>query len=125
MTLTDIENELRNSPIPTAISAPKEGVILLMPRGQLDMQATHFIQAAFDRLVEAGHLHIILDMSSISYAASMGIGAIISLNNAITMKGGKLIMMNVHPKVLDVFSLLGFTQFLAIEDSLDNAIKVI
>ena len=97
----------------------------MTPKGQFDMNGAHKMQTAFDQILEAGYINVILDMSGVSYAASMGIGAIINLAKNIAAKKGKLVIMNIHPKVLDVLNLLGFTQFLTIVDSLEEAIKLI
>ncbi len=123
MTLQDIEKEFEATSIPTALSSPKTGIVLIVPKGQFDMTGAHHIQNVFNKVLEAGYINAILDMSSVSYAASMGIGAVVTFTTSLKKKKGKLVMMNIHPKVLDVFSLLGFTQFLTIANSLDQAIK--
>lgn len=125
MTLKEIEKELESTTIPTSLSSPKDGAVLIVPKGSMDMVGAHKMQTVFSQVIEIGYLNAIIDMSGISYAASMGIGAIINFSNELAKKKGQLIMMNIQPKVLDVFSLLGFTQFLTIADSLDKAIKAI
>lgn len=125
MTLKEIEEELKATSIPTTLSSPKDNIVLIIPKGQFDMQGAHHMQNTFNKILEMGYINVILDMHGVSYAASMGIGAVVSLITALGKKKGKLVMMNIHPKVLDVFSLLGFTQFLDIANSLDDAIKAI
>ena len=125
MTLKEIEKGLEGTSIPTALSSPKDNIVLIVPKGQFDMTGAHHMQNAFDKILEIGYINVILDMHGVSYAASMGIGAIVNLITALGKKKGKLILMNIHPKVLDVFSLLGFAQFLDIANSLDDAIKAI
>lgn len=123
MALKEIEEDLKTTSIPTALTDLKNNIVLIVPKGQFDMQGAHHMQNAFNKVLELGYTNVILDMQGVSYAASMGIGAVVSLIAALGKKKGKLAMMNIHPKVLDVFSLLGFTQFLNIADSLDEALK--
>lgn len=89
------------------------------------MSGTHYIQTAFKDILDEGYNSVILDMAGVNYASSMGIGAITELLKNVSKKGGKLILLDIQPKVLDVFSLLGFTSFLTIANSLDDAVKAI
>jgi len=125
MSLADIEQTLQSTPLPTKLSSPKAGVVLISPRGSFDMSGTHYIQAAFKNILDEGYNNVILDMAGVNYASSMGIGAITELLKNVSKKGGKLILLDIQPKVLDVFSLLGFTSFLTIANSLDDAVKAI
>jgi hypothetical protein len=41
MTLKEIEQELAATSIPTALSSPKTGIVLIVPKGQFDMTGAH------------------------------------------------------------------------------------
>ncbi|MFP4409721.1 MAG: anti-sigma F factor antagonist, partial [Spirochaetaceae bacterium] len=38
-------------------------------------------------------------------------------------RGGDLVLLEIQPKVYEVFQLLGFSQFFQIKDSLDDAVE--
>jgi len=122
MELQDLENKLATTNIPTILNCPKEGVVHIAPSGALDMPSAHLVESLFRDVISIGYVNIVLDMEHINYAASMGIGTIINLLKDITKKNGKLIVINIQPKVLDVFNLLGFVKFLNIEKDLDTAV---
>ena len=125
MDLKEIESKLRGTTLPMVVSSPKAGVVYLAPKGQLDMASTHYLQDASKDVLDSGYINVILDLGGINYAASTGIGTVTHMLKEIMSKQGKLIVINIQPKVLDVFKLLGFTSFLNIMDSLDDAIKAI
>ena len=57
------------------------------------MTGTHHIQAAFKDILDEGYNSVILDMSGINYASSMGIGAITELLKNISKKGGSILRL--------------------------------
>jgi anti-anti-sigma factor len=122
MDLQELENRLATTNIPTILNCPKEGVVHIAPSEALDMPSAHLMESLFRDVISIGYVNIVLDMEHINYAASMGIGTIINLLKDITKKNGKLIVINIQPKVLDVLNLLGFVKFLNIEKDLEAAV---
>jgi anti-sigma B factor antagonist len=122
MTLQEIETSLAQTSIPTKLSMMDE-VVYIQLRGQIDTNNSHLVVNAFNSIIEAGYTRIILDMASVPYASSTGIGALIHLLKAVSAKKGKLVLINLVPGVFSVIQLLGFTSFLTIKDSVDAALK--
>ena len=54
---------------------------------------------------------VVMDIASINYMSSTGIGSLVSLTKYCREKDVKLYIMGMQPNVAEVFSLLGFTQF--------------
>lgn len=123
MTLSEIEGELAATTIPAKISTINDTIVFIQLRGQMDTNNSHHVVRAFNNIVDSGYTRIILDMASVPYASSTGIGALTHLLKAVVSKKGKLVLINLVPGVLNVIQLLGFSSFLTIKDSVESALK--
>ena len=57
------------------------------------------------------------------YVSSTGIGSFTVFLKAVKAKGGDIVLLNLQPKVYEVFQLLGFANFFTIHDALNTAIE--
>jgi tRNA(Ile2) C34 agmatinyltransferase TiaS len=64
-----------------------------------------------------------MDCSGLTYVSSTGIGSFTAFNRALLPKKGNLVLVNLIPKVFEVFKLLGFLNFFKIYSSVDAAIE--
>ena len=58
-----------------------------------------------------------------NYVSSTGIGSFTAFLKLVKPKGGDVVLLEIQPKVYEVFQLLGFSQFFNIKDSTDDAIQ--
>ncbi|MBQ9003168.1 MAG: STAS domain-containing protein [Eggerthellaceae bacterium] len=79
--------------------------------GWLDTQSAPELAAALDELDE-GVEELVLDLAALEYVSSAGIRQIVAAHKK---TGGKLIVRNVSPEVLEVFRLTGVDGRLNIE----------
>jgi len=99
----------------------KGGLILIL-NGRIDTDNSIYFQKHVQKLVEAGFTRLIFNCGGLEYVSSTGIGSFTSFLKALKPKGGDLVLLEIQPKVYEVFQLLGFSQFFAIKKSLDEAI---
>ena len=66
---------------------------------------------------------MIFHCSGLNYVSSTGIGSFTAFLKAVKPRGGDLVLLEIQPKVYEVFQLLGFSQFFNIKDNLDEAIE--
>ena len=59
----------------------------------------------------------------LNYVSSTGIGSFTAFLKAVKPRGGDLVLLEIQPKVYEVFQLLGFSQFFNIKDNLDESIN--
>lgn len=85
--------------------------LLLRLRGVVDTYNAHFLSNKFKLVVAAGYTRIAFQCGELNYVSSMGIGMFTSFLKDLSAVKGRLTFVDVHPKVLLVFQLLGFDGF--------------
>jgi len=103
-----------------------EGVdkcMMLTLTGYIDTYNSNFFQKRVQKAIEAGFIRLIFQCGSLNYVSSTGIGSFTTFLKAVKPQGGDLVMLEIQPKVYEVFQLLGFSQFFNIKDSLDESIN--
>ena len=99
-----------------------EGCLVLTLSGYIDTYNSSFFQKRIHKAVEAGFIRLIFVCSGLNYVSSTGIGSFAAFLKSIKPKGGDLVMLDIQPKVYEVFQLLGFSQFFNIKSSLEESI---
>lgn len=90
--------------------------------GYIDTYNSNFFQKKITKVVEAGFSNLIFNCSALNYVSSTGIGSFTSFLKMLKPKGGDIVLLEIQPKVYEVFQLLGFSQFFNIKDTADDAI---
>ncbi len=97
--------------------------LVLHLNGYIDTYNSNFFQKRVGKAIESGFVHLIFECSGLNYVSSTGIGSFTAFLKALKPKSGDLVLLQIQPKVYEVFQLLGFSQFFAIKDSLDDAVS--
>jgi hypothetical protein len=74
------------------------------------------------KAIEAGYIRLIFQCGGLNYVSSTGIGSFTAFLKSAKPRGGDLVLLEIQPKVYEVFQLLGFSQFFNIKDNLDDSI---
>ena len=91
--------------------------------GYIDTYNSNFFQKRVQKAIESGFVRLIFQCSGLNYVSSTGIGSFTTFLKAVKPQGGDLVLLDIQPKVYEVFQLLGFSQFFNIRDSLDESIS--
>ena len=91
--------------------------------GYIDTYNSSFFQKRIAKVVEAGFTNLIFNCASLNYVSSTGIGSFTAFLKMVKPKGGDIVLLEIQPKVYEVFQLLGFSQFFNIKDSMSDAIN--
>ena len=100
-----------------------EGCLILHLTGYIDTYNSSYFLKRVQKAIEAGYNRLIFQCEGLNYVSSTGIGSFTSFLKAVKPKGGDLVLLEIQPKVYEVFQLLGFSQFFNIKDTLDDAIN--
>ena len=103
-----------------ADNIPK-GVFIYLS-GYIDTYNSNFFQKQITKVIDAGFINLIFNCSSLNYVSSTGIGSFTVFLKVVKPKGGDVVLMEIQPKVYEVFQLLGFAQFFNIKATADEAI---
>ena len=90
--------------------------------GYIDTYNSNFFQKKITKIVEAGYINLIFNCSALNYVSSTGIGSFTSFLKMLKPKGGDIVLLEIQPKVYEVFQLLGFSQFFNIKDTMEDAV---
>jgi len=90
--------------------------------GYVDSYNAKHFQTTLSNYIKSGAVNIIMDCSELNYLSSAGIGSFVAVADEIKNKGF-LILFGIQPKVLEVFTLLGFNNFFNICSAYDDAFQ--
>ena len=100
-----------------------DGCLILHLSGYIDTYNSSFFQKRVSRAVETGFTRLIFHCGGLNYVSSTGIGSFTSFLKMVKPRSGDLVLLEIQPKVYEVFQLLGFSQFFTIKDNLDEAVE--
>ncbi|MDR2509230.1 MAG: STAS domain-containing protein [Spirochaetaceae bacterium] len=103
-----------------AIQDVKGGLILSLS-GYIDTYNSASFQKRTTKAVESGFNKLIFNCGGLNYVSSTGIGSFTTFLKMVKAASGDLVLVDVQPKVYEVFQLLGFSQFFNIKDSVKEA----
>ncbi len=83
--------------------------------GELDTPATIEIQPEIDTLLSYASRPIYIDCSQLTYIASSGLRQMIAFYKKSASEGGKLVLQNVTPDVMEIFSVTNFDKVFCFE----------
>ncbi|HUV08625.1 MAG TPA: STAS domain-containing protein [Spirochaetia bacterium] len=100
-----------------------DNCLALYLTGYIDTYNSNYFQKRVNKAIESGFIKLIFHCGGLNYVSSTGIGSFTAFLKAVKPKGGDLVLLEIQPKVYEVFQLLGFSQFFNIKDSLDEAVS--
>ncbi len=90
--------------------------------GYVDSYNSKYFQETIIKNIKNGDTKLIMNCHGLSYLSSAGIGSFVAISEELKNKGF-LVIYSVHPKVLEVFNLLGFTKFFNICDTYEESFQ--
>ena len=100
-----------------------DGCLVLYLTGYIDTYNSNYFQKRVQKAIEAGYIRLMFHCGGLNYVSSTGIGSFTAFLKAVKPRGGDLILLEIQPKVYEVFQLLGFSQFFNIKDNLDDSVN--
>lgn len=97
-------------------------ILFIKLTGYIDTYNSNYFTNRMNKILEIGVYKIIFDYSGVSYVSSTGIGSFMTVLKTVKSHGGGIVLLKMVPRVYEVFSLLGFSQFFKIVDTLEDAI---
>ena len=91
----------------------KDGSPVTAPEGKID----HVTVGEFEEKMSELGTHndsLVLDMNDVEYVSSAALRAILNANDQVSEKGGSLTLRNVNKKIMEIFNITGFADYLNI-----------
>lgn len=95
--------------------------LILHLTGYIDTYNFGSFQKQVTKAIESDFVKLIFNCKGLNYVSSTGIGSFTSFLKTVRSRGGDIVLLEIQPKVYEVFQLLGFSQFFNIKDSIDSA----
>lgn len=97
---------------------------LITLSGYIDTYNSTFFQSQITKVVSEGYFNLVFNCAALSYISSTGLGSFTNLLKMVRISSGDIVFAEVQPKVLEVFQLLGFSQFFGIKNTTEEAVAV-
>ena len=91
----------------------ENGKTVIAPDGKIDHVTVEEFESKINELGETNDT-LILDMAGVEYVSSAALRAILNANYLLEGKGG-LTLRNVNKKVMEIFNITGFADYLNIQ----------
>jgi len=98
-----------------------ESCLALFLTGYIDTYNSNFFQKRVGKAIDSGFSRLIFNCGGLNYVSSTGIGSFTAFLKAVKPRGGDIVLLEIQPKVYEVFQLLGVSQFFNIKDNLEEA----
>jgi anti-anti-sigma factor len=104
------------------IDGVDKGLILVLT-GYIDTYNSAVFQKRVQKVMDNEFIRLIFDCGGLNYVSSTGIGSFTAFLKSLKSLNGDLVLLDVQPKVYEVFQLLGFAQFFNIREKAEDAIN--
>lgn len=94
-------------------------------KGYIDTYNSHSFQRRISRAIEQGYTRLVFHCGGLGYISSTGIGAFVAFLKQLESDNGDIALVQVQPKVYEVFQILGFHEFFAFADSVEDAVHLL
>jgi anti-sigma B factor antagonist len=103
----------------------ENGVRVITLIGTLDMQGTFSVEVQFARLCAGEKIHVLVDLSKVTYLSSIGIPMLINTARSVASQGGRMGLVGPIYDVHRVLEITGVPQIIPIYHDFDTAVAEI
>ncbi|HSO84837.1 STAS domain-containing protein [Thiocapsa sp.] len=100
-------------------------ILKIVLDGRLDVEGTQAIDMKFTALTATKQAAILVDMSRVSFLASIGMRTLLSCAKAASKRGGKLVLLNPQPMVKAVLDRSGVATLIPVYEDLAAAMEAL
>ncbi len=97
------------------------GIGLIKLGGKLDILGTGEIETKFTGYSSGDNVRMIIDLSKVDFLASIGIRLLVMTAKSVATRGGKMVLLNPIPEVLEVLEMTGIPAIIPIYSQIESA----
>ncbi|PKV62823.1 STAS domain-containing protein [Pontibacter ramchanderi] len=98
---------------------------LLRFKGELDASSSVYADNALEEAINAASGFVLIDCSELTYISSAGLGVLLAAFQACKLKEMEMVMVNMPPKIRNVFEILGLDRLIKSADTVESARQMI
>lgn len=91
--------------------------------GEIDVYTAPALREELSRLIDGEHTDLVVDLTSVSFMDSTGLGVLVGALKKVRTLGGDLELVIDSEKILKVFRITALTQVFTIHSSIDEAVQ--
>lgn len=104
---------------------PSDSHAIIALAGRLDMASSPEVLESLNAQIDAGRLHIVLDLTSTDYISSSGLRVLLMAQKRLTASGGYLLLCGINAYVREVFDVAGFMSLFAVYSDQKSALEAL
>ncbi len=108
-----------------AIEETPNGVVVAVLKGRMDIDGALSVDMRFNTLSGVPNRRLVIDLSDVSFIASMGLRTLMTCAKSISAKGGRTALASPQPNVLRVLETSGVVDAFVVSPSRDAAIAAL
>ena len=85
-----------------------DGVVRVTVEGRLDAVTVPGFEQTLQRLLAEGQIRIVVDLGAVNYISSSGLRALLTARRQARIRGGEVLLCQLHPRVREIFEMVGF-----------------
>jgi anti-anti-sigma factor len=97
------------------------GITRINLAGRMDVAGTQAIDLKFTALTATARAAILVDMSGVSFLASIGMRTLLASAKALGKRGGKMVLLNPQPLVENALATAGIDTLIPVFHDVDAA----
>lgn len=101
------------------------GVIQVQLTGRLDILGAQAIEVRFTALTAISRGAVLVDLSEVTFLASLGMRTLLATARAVGAKGGGLVLFRPQPNVREVLDTSGVSNLIPVRDDLQEALNML
>jgi anti-sigma B factor antagonist len=101
------------------------GVSKVTLRGRMDVLGVQAIDMKFTAVTATRAALVLVDLSEVSFLASLGMRTLISSAKALAQRGGHMVLANPQPNVLEVMKVSGLSSVIPVCQHVDDAVQAL
>lgn len=101
----------------------QDDLTVVQVRGELDVFSSPRLREMLLDLVEEGGLHLVVDLSDVTFLDSTGLGVLVGIYHRLRARGGSLTFGGANDRVRRVFHVTQLTKIFVLHDSVGAALK--
>ena len=98
---------------------------LLLFKGELDASSSVYADNALEEAIETSSGFVLIDCSELTYISSAGLGVLLAAFQACKLKEMDMVMVNMPPKIRNVFEILGLDRLIKSAATVEDARQLI
>lgn len=101
------------------------GIVKVILSGRMDLLGTQAIDMKFTALTATQKAPFLVDLSEVSFLASLGMRTLLSSAKAVSMRGGLMVIYNPQPNVQEVLETSGISSLIPIFHDFQEAMDAL